>query len=253
MFSEHIEGDGPLVFEQAARLGAEGIVSKLAKGRYVEGRTQDWLKTKSLQSAEFLLGGYTESSSAQPFGSLIVGAYDAEGQLVYLGRVGTGFKARSMADLAAAMAPLESDEPPFANAADCQPDRPAHWLTPRLVVEVEYAGWTRDRMLRFPSYRGMRDDIEPAQVRLEAMSSDGREPVTPAAAPKSSGNPADPPACGWATMSQVHMTHPDRVMYPAGGHYEGGSCHLLRAGRSPNVAARGGPTAGAGALSEGLR
>jgi bifunctional non-homologous end joining protein LigD len=42
--NEHLEAEGPLVFEHACRMGLEGIVSKRKGSWYSSGRSRDWLK-----------------------------------------------------------------------------------------------------------------------------------------------------------------------------------------------------------------
>jgi bifunctional non-homologous end joining protein LigD len=227
LFSDHIEGDGPIVFQQACQLGTEGIVSKLAAGKYVEGRTSDWLKKKAFLSHEFVLGGYTESTTKQPFGSLIVGAHNDAGELIYVGRVGTGFNARTMADLAMRFAPLATTTSPFINAADCKPDQPVHWLEPQLAIEVEYAAFTRENILRHPSYRGLRDDVPLSHITLASMQSGsvaatGKQRVSrkrsSKAAPGSPSAASTPKAAVQrGDLSKIQMTNPERLMYPSAG------------------------------------
>src|SRR5262249_15376812 len=98
-FSEHLDTDGPTMFEHAGRLGLEGIVSKRRERPYHSGRTDDWLKSKCVARQEFLILGYIPSSvAAGMVGALLLG-YRQSGKLVYAGRVGTGWstaEARSL-------------------------------------------------------------------------------------------------------------------------------------------------------------
>ena len=129
-FSEHIRGNGPTVFQHACRLGTEGIVSKKAGGKYVAGRTLDWLKTKSLLSAEFVVGGFTASTTSRfGFGSLVLGAYDGD-DLVYLGRVGTGFTDRSRETITELLSNCKREVNPFVNVEARDFERRVYWLEP---------------------------------------------------------------------------------------------------------------------------
>src|SRR4051794_35301309 len=44
-YSEHVVGRGAAVFEEACRLGLEGLVSKRADAAYTSGRSSAWVKT----------------------------------------------------------------------------------------------------------------------------------------------------------------------------------------------------------------
>src|SRR5581483_5895766 len=98
---------------------------------------------------------------------LLVGlAEDGEGGLRYAGRVGTGMTEQDLERLAALLAPLEQPASPFRGGG-ARPPAGAIFCAPRLICEVEFAEWTRDGLLRAPSFKGLRDDKEPAAVRGE--------------------------------------------------------------------------------------
>ena len=206
LYSDYICGDGQLVFEKAAQLGAEGIVSKRSQSKYVAGRTDVWLKVKCLRSAEFIVGGYTDSTATKrSLGAMLVGRLDQEGRLIYEGRVGTGFSAKTLSDLFDRLHKLHSESDPF-DALDRKDAAGVHFVDPSIVVELEYGGWTNDGRLRFPSFRGIRDDVAPQQVNLHApVQADDAEPKA-----AEDGNVA-------AVLANCRLTHPDRVMYPEAG------------------------------------
>src|SRR5262245_8403347 len=116
-FSEHIIGHGPVFFGKACKAGVEGIVSKRRDRPYTAGRSYDWLKVKCQETGEFVIGGFTlPEGSREGFGALLLGYYDAEGKLIYAGRVGTGFTHRTLAELRARLEPLRQAKSPFAPA-----------------------------------------------------------------------------------------------------------------------------------------
>ena len=78
------------VFEHAAQLGLEGIVSKRGDLPYRPGRGDHWQKAKTVLSQEFVILGYIPSTASKgAVGALLLGYY-ADGSLLYAGRLGTG-------------------------------------------------------------------------------------------------------------------------------------------------------------------
>jgi bifunctional non-homologous end joining protein LigD len=166
-FSDHVVGGGPDFFLEACRLGAEGIVSKRASAPYRPGRGRDWLKVKCIERQEFVIGGFTEPGGSRPgLGALLLGVYE-KGALRYAGRVGTGFDAKALEDLAARLKPLERASPPFADPPLGAAARGAHWVNPKLVAEVAFTEWTEEGLLRHPSFQGLRFDKAPSAIKRE--------------------------------------------------------------------------------------
>lgn len=211
LYSEHLEGDGPLIFQQACRLGTEGIVSKRASRRYVEGRTEEWVKTKCLKSAEFVVGGYTDSKAQRRgIGSLVVGRMNGS-ELVYQGRVGTGFNAAMLKSLYERLSETERKVSPFCNLTRHDVGRDYHWVEPQLVIEIEYGGWTNDGKLRFPAFRGIRDEIDPLDVVNDSSEME-TIPSSSESEPSNSSQNLIPDS-----LPDVKFTNPDRLMYPDDG------------------------------------
>jgi bifunctional non-homologous end joining protein LigD len=166
--SEHHVGGGPAFFDAACRVGAEGIVSKLASSPYRGGRHRDWLKIKCFLRQEFVIGGFTEPSGSRAhLGALLLGVFE-KGELRYSGRVGTGFGDKTLDELAARLRPLERATPAFANPPRGADARGVHWVEPKLVGEVSFAEWTDDGILRHPSFQGLRLDKNPRSVKRES-------------------------------------------------------------------------------------
>ncbi|HYQ01592.1 MAG TPA: DNA ligase D [Polyangiaceae bacterium] len=199
-YSDHTRGDGSLFFAEAAKLGLEGVVSKRADSPYRSGRGKDWQKSKSLARQEFVIVGFTEPGGGRShFGALLLGVR-SDAQLVYSGRVGTGFTESSLKALAARLTPLEIDEPKLKNTPRGAEVRGVHWVEPRLVAEVAYTAITHDGLLRHPTFKGLREDKAASEVILEqprAVVSRSRVKKTPprAAAP-------------------LTLSHPDKILYP---------------------------------------
>jgi bifunctional non-homologous end joining protein LigD len=169
-FTEHRERDGEAFYEQACRDGWEGLIAKRADAPYRSGRSRDWLKFKCLNAQEFVIGGYTEPQGSRVgFGALLLGYYDADGELVYAGKVGTGFTRDMLRSLHDKLAALERDSPAFGRGRLPGP-RGVHWVEPRLVAQIGFAEWTDDGELRQPRFEGLRDDKDPAEVVREVPS-----------------------------------------------------------------------------------
>lgn len=165
-FTEHRERDGEAFWEQACRDGWEGLIAKRAAAPYQSGRSGDWLKFKCENAQEFVIGGYTDPQRSRVgFGALLLGYYDRGGELVYAGKVGTGFDRDTLRSLHARLAALERDRTPFGRGRPEQ--RGVHWVAPQLVGQVAFTEWTADGQLRHPRFQGLRDDKSPREVVRE--------------------------------------------------------------------------------------
>ena len=169
-FTEHRERDGEAFFEQACRDGWEGLIAKRADAPYQAGRGRGWLKFKCLNAQELVIGGYTDPQGSRiGFGALLLGYYSPGGELVYAGKVGTGFDTSTLRGLHARLAELEQDSSPFHDERR-PPRRGVHWVRPALVAQIGFTEWTDDGELRHPRFQGLRDDKDPAEVVREVPS-----------------------------------------------------------------------------------
>jgi len=163
--------DGEALYEAAQEQGLEGVIAKRADSRYQPGRrTGDWLKVKTHGRQEFVIAGYTKGQGRRSgrLGSLVL-AVNRGGELHYAGNCGTGFTEAEIEKLMGKLRPLERATPPFAVVPKMPKVKKSDvvWVTPKLVCEVEFAEWTHDGRLRAPSYKGLREDKTPAEVRRE--------------------------------------------------------------------------------------
>ena len=173
VFTEHIDTDGEAYFRQACASGWEGVIAKRADAPYRAGRTKDWLKFKCEAGQEFVIGGFTDPRGTRTgFGALLLGYYDPGHDLVYAGKVGTGFTQQTLDSLHATLAGLEQDRPPFDRGH--LPRSGVHWVQPRLVAQVGFSEWTTDGELRHPRFQGLRDDKDPADVIREMPQQSGQ-------------------------------------------------------------------------------
>ena len=221
-YTEHIDSKGREFYDHACRLGLEGIICKRASAGYAAGRNKHWLKVKCTRHEELVIGGYTApGGSRSGFGALLLGGY-ADSTLVYAGKVGTGFSDRQLRALHARLRALEVPQSPFAAPPA---SRGVHWVKPELVAEVEFTEWTRDRLLRHPTFRGLREDKDPEEVRLPPTEIPLPAPVAAKATvePKARSKPRSKPRYRSKSKSQsprvagVRLSNPERVLYPEQG------------------------------------
>jgi bifunctional non-homologous end joining protein LigD len=170
-FSEAFDGKPDALLASASAAGLEGLIGKRADSPYRSGRSTDWIKLKSRQRQEFVIGGYTDPNGARNgIGSLLLGVHDAKGGLRFAGNVGTGFDERTLAALKKRLAKIERPSSPFIdspNKVGARSDRTSHWVEPSLVAEVSFAQWTTSGRIRHSSFHGLRDDKPAAQVVQE--------------------------------------------------------------------------------------
>ncbi|HEY7013253.1 MAG TPA: non-homologous end-joining DNA ligase [Streptosporangiaceae bacterium] len=160
---------GADVLEVSKQHGLEGVVAKRLKSRYDPGkRTSAWRKIKNVRRQEAVVGGWKPGAGnrAGQIGSLLIGV-QGEGGLQYSGHVGTGFTQGALAMLGEKLAPLRRATSPFATPIPPEHARAAVWAEPVLVVEVEFGLWTNEGRMRAASYKGLRDDKDPAEVIRE--------------------------------------------------------------------------------------
>jgi bifunctional non-homologous end joining protein LigD len=165
-FAEHRTQDGEAYYAQACASGWEGLVVKRGDAPYRAGRSRDWLKFKCQNNQEFVIGGYTDPKGARTgFGALLIGYYNPDGELVYAGKVGTGFSTAVLDSLARSLARLARPQPPFGSGT--LPRSGVHWVEPELVGQVAFSEWTTAGQLRHPRFEGLRRDKDPAAVTRE--------------------------------------------------------------------------------------
>lgn len=160
--------DADALLEQARAEGAEGIMAKRTDALYRPGKRSDaWLKLKLEHRQEFVVGGFTPPQRTRPdLGALLLGVYEGD-DLVYTGKVGTGFTHADLADLRRRLERIERKTSPFV-----EPPRiaSARWVRPQLAVEVRFNEWTREGLLRQPAFQGLRTDKDAREIVREPES-----------------------------------------------------------------------------------
>jgi bifunctional non-homologous end joining protein LigD len=219
-YSEHVIGEGKAFFTAAKQKRLEGIVAKLRDSPYQPGvRSSAWLKIKAVLQQEVVIGGFTAPrNSRKHFGALLVGVYEG-GKFVFTGHVGGGFDERTLAELSKLMKPLIVKSPPFSGPPPHPNEKPT-WVKPMLVAEVKFAEWTRDGVMRQPVFLGLRDDVDPREVRRELPGDTARETSRGKA---TAGATAQPAAKGTARARVARKTSRGKSRDPDTGTSRGKS------------------------------
>jgi bifunctional non-homologous end joining protein LigD len=193
--ADHLIGSGEALLRSMCDARQEGIIAKRSSAPYRSGRTRSWVKVKCTRRQEFVVIGWTKSKAkGRAFSSLLLAQNEGR-KLIYKGKVGTGFDAASMADLAEAMAPLATDAAP-AQVPQAEA-RGAQWIKPILVAEVAFAEFTNDGRVRHGSFLGLRTDKPARSVKPEKVA------------------PAPP------SVSHIKISNSDRILFPGSGQTKG--------------------------------
>ncbi|MBY0496159.1 MAG: ATP-dependent DNA ligase [Cyanobacteria bacterium] len=162
---ELLDEDEP--WERARKEGWEGVIAKRRGSPYEHRRSKHWLKMKIEASQELVVGGFTDPQGARVgLGALLVGYYDGD-DLVFAGKIGTGFDSKMLIDLRARLNKIEIAKPPFTVAKGL-PKLRAHWVKPSIVVQVSFIEWTVNNKLRHPRLIGVRFDKTAREVVRES-------------------------------------------------------------------------------------
>ena len=187
--SEHVEGDGDELFASASRMGLEGIVSKKAESRYVQKRSDAWVKVKRVEIAPFTVIGYL-SSTPKCVTSLVL-AEERDGVLEYASRVGSGISEQKGRELYAELSKAGQTEP-----AVTVPKTPgAHWIRPDWTAEIGYRARSTGQAPRAPVFMGIEKKKKPSRP-IKALK---------------------PKLVGDRELAAIHVTNADREMFEGSG------------------------------------
>ncbi|MBL8592622.1 MAG: DNA ligase D [Devosia sp.] len=185
--SDHVEGDGEALYEQASALGLEGIVSKRTNATYQSGRTSTWVKVKAKPSGDFVIAGYTVSAAAEGLASLALAEF-VDGELEYRGKCGTGFDAAMLTQLLHRLEPLQDPALKLEGAP-----KDIIWVQPVLRCKVHYANRTSDNLLRHSVFKGL------IETELTASAAPRQRLITD------------------ADLASISITNPERRLFGKSG------------------------------------
>ena len=214
-YSRHVRGHGKESFLAACQANLEGIVGKKADSVYSGTRNGDWIKLKCGKRQEFVIGGYTLSDKkTSGVSSLLLGVYEGN-ELIYAGRSGTGFTARSMEELGKKFEKIKRKTAPFQQAPSARPKERITWLEPVLAAEIRFAQWTKGNLLRQASFKGLRTDKDPRDVKREDTHEEKQPDDGPEKAQPSAGDLEKPMETngGSITVNGIRITSPGKVVF----------------------------------------
>ncbi|HSX51468.1 MAG TPA: DNA ligase D [Cellvibrio sp.] len=219
------------VLESACAMSLEGVIGKRVGSPYVSRRSQDWIKLKCRLRQEFVIVGFSKPKGSRTgFGALLLGVYARQGshELLYAGRVGTGFNEAVLKQLHEKLQKLEAKTSPLNKSLPASLRHDVHWVKPSLVCEVEFAEWTADGVLRHATFIAQRTDKpahdiireRPKSLYKDALKNEDGEMADGSGSPTSESRKKKPApskkknARGESSdnVADIKITHPERVI-----------------------------------------
>jgi bifunctional non-homologous end joining protein LigD len=234
---DHIEREGEAFLKQVDAIGLEGIIAKRADAPYRGGRTDAWQKIKAEKTGDFVIVGFTSPKGGRAhFGALQI-ADMVNGELVYAGRVGTGFNDSLLTDLGESLERIVRPAPacgPPLGATVIPETKTTTWVDPVYVCEVRYREWTPDGVLRHAAFLRMRPDKDPRDCerqsakREEVAGSEKREERS-GVLPDAPAPPEPPPAVAQAPGKTFNFSNLKKIYWPAEKYTKGDLIEYYRA------------------------
>ena len=208
-YSRHVKESGKESFAAACEMEMEGIVGKKADSAYSGTRNGDWIKLKCDKRQEFVIGGYALSDKkTRGVSSLLLGVYEGD-DFIYAGRAGTGFSESGAKELEEKFQDIRRTASPFKLAPKPRGNERITWLEPEMVAEIRFAEWTKEHLLRQASFKGLRTDKSPKDVKMERAEDETHQK-------RSAENKEEKPveaAENDLMIAGVKITHPDKVLF----------------------------------------
>ncbi|MFN7975811.1 MAG: DNA ligase D [Acidobacteriota bacterium] len=208
-YSDHVEEQGKAFYAEIEKLGLEGMVGKKADAPYQAGRSASWLKVRVDRTGDFVIVGTSPPEGARNgFGALYLAVYEGK-ELIYAGKVGSGFGEKDLERVPKLLDPDRRKTPPCVGAPK---ERGAAWVEPRYVCEVRYKEWVEGLHVRQPVFLRLRDDKAPEECTREAA-----QVSAPVAAPP----PRPAPSAMPEAERRVAFTNRSKVFWPEQGYTKG--------------------------------
>ncbi|AWA28791.1 DNA ligase D [Flavobacterium magnum] len=205
IYSEHTTTLGTKAFEKAANEGGEGIIAKKSDSTYqTDKRSRDWLKVKTNKQQEMVIGGFTDPQGGRKgIGALLCGYYDGN-DLVYAGKVGSGFTEPILEDLRRKLDRISRKSAPFSTVPK---EKNAHWVSPKLIAQLKFSEFTDTGNMRHPVFLGLRADKDPKEIKME-------QPLVVTEKATQKGSPVTAKSSAASGKSRVEFSNLDKIFWP---------------------------------------
>lgn len=212
-FSRYVLEKGKESFLAACKLNLEGIVGKKIDSLYSGTRNGDWIKLKCDKRQEFVIGGYTLSDKkSSGISSLLLGFYEGN-DLIYAGRAGTGLTERGREELEKKFESIKKEENPFKQTLKTKKNEIITWLEPVTVAEIKFAEWTQDNQLRQASFKGLRIDKEPKDIKMENADIELKDENNKEQSQNNINESPNKTNKDSISIGGIKITNPDKVMF----------------------------------------
>jgi bifunctional non-homologous end joining protein LigD len=236
---EHIETEGEAFLEQVTAMGLEGIIAKKADTPYRKGRSAQWLKIKAEKTGDFIIVGFTAPKRSRAYFGALQLADMVNGQLVYAGRVGTGFNEALLRELSEMLDGIVRRDPPCEGPSYGPGQEPLSsehiletstttWVDPVYVCEVRYREWTQDGLLRHSAFLRMREDKRPDECERQGWTAVASDVEADVASMAHVSEPPPPPPKA-QVQKTVAFSNLKKVFWPAEGYTKGDLIEYYRA------------------------
>lgn len=211
LYAEHTLEHGIQLFKSIEKKGGEGIIAKKTDSKYHTGkRSKYWLKIKTEQQQEMVIGGFTEPSGSRTgIGALLCGYYDGK-VLKYLGKVGSGYTETMLKDLCQKLGKIERKTCPFATTPK---EKNVHWVKPELIAQIKFSEITESGSMRHPVYLGLREDKKSSSVKLEKPTIESDE-IGKTKSKKKMTKSAEDETSDGISFGRVNFTNTDKMFFP---------------------------------------
>jgi bifunctional non-homologous end joining protein LigD len=214
LVSRAVEGSLEDLLQAARTNGLEGLIAKRRGSAYVSGRSQQWVKLRFDRRQECAIVGYIPMAGTHDdVGALLLAVVERArpGVLVFAGRVGTGFDARTRHALGARLNEHRSAGPEIENAPRI---KDARWTKPALVCECVFTEWTRDGSMRHPRFLALREDKTPLECVREEDAAAAVPDAPPEPAAHAPSSPRAPPPAAMTSRDVPKLSNPAKVLFP---------------------------------------
>ncbi|MEA2568230.1 MAG: hypothetical protein QOI24_231 [Acidobacteriota bacterium] len=161
-------------FSKFGSAGLDGVMAKLLGEPYHSGDREGMVKVKHLKTADCVVGGFRYGEGTRTVGSLLLGLYDDEGRLVYIGHT-SSIRKDDREELTKTLEGLRGENPFEVRVPGGQSrwstEKSGEWesLRPELVCEVEYDYFSQGRFRHGSKFLRWRPEKKPKMCTMDQV------------------------------------------------------------------------------------